>query len=111
VADGSGGHAFAETYEQHQRNVTRWRQVEKSRAATETGNVDRVVPEGDGQVPPGAGGVTPELRGASETAPLPGARQGRARGFDASEGTSRDPLKNKTFDLSNPKNVPTLRQP
>lgn len=26
VADGSGGHAFAETYAEHQRNVARWRQ-------------------------------------------------------------------------------------
>ena len=40
-----------------------------------------------------------------------GPKEWRVRGFDASEGTSRDPLKNKTFDLSNPKNVPTLRQP
>jgi len=28
VADGTGGHVFAETYEQHQRNVVRWRQIE-----------------------------------------------------------------------------------
>ena len=112
VADGSGGHAFAETYEQHQRNVTRWRQVEKARATTGADNVDRVEPEADGQGQPGAAGsVTQELRGTAEAAPLPGGRQGRARGFDASEGTNKDPLKNKTFDLSNPKNVPTLRQP
>ncbi len=29
VADGSGGHVFAETLDQHSRNVVRWRQVEK----------------------------------------------------------------------------------
>ena len=32
VADGSGGHAFAETYAAHQANVARWRQVERARA-------------------------------------------------------------------------------
>ncbi len=32
VADGSGGHAFASTYEQHQANVVRWRQIERDRA-------------------------------------------------------------------------------
>lgn len=32
VADGTGGHAFAETYKQHQANVRRWRQIEKARS-------------------------------------------------------------------------------
>jgi UPF0755 protein len=30
VADGSGGHVFAETFEQHSRNVVRWRAIAKS---------------------------------------------------------------------------------
>jgi UPF0755 protein len=116
VADGTGGHAFAETLEQHNRNVQRWRQVEKSRAETP---VDRVEPppapageiRGDaplvGEAPPStASAFTDDPNRAPQRQSRPGAR---GRPFDASEGTSRDPLRNRSFDLTTPKTVPALR--
>jgi UPF0755 protein len=42
VADGTGGHVFAETYQQHQRNVGRWRQIEAER--NNTAPTDAVAP-------------------------------------------------------------------
>ncbi|MCV0425694.1 MAG: endolytic transglycosylase MltG [Roseibium sp.] len=35
VADGTGGHIFAETYEQHQDNVRKWRRIERDRREAE----------------------------------------------------------------------------
>jgi UPF0755 protein len=34
VADGTGGHAFSVTLEEHNENVARWRQIEAERAAS-----------------------------------------------------------------------------
>lgn len=123
VADGSGGHAFAETLDQHQKNVVRWRQIERSRT---DGAVDRAEPPPTPGEPPAVAAPGPATRtpgpasnvpGATPTSPrtqsgtLPARVETAARpgGLDASEGTRFDPLLNHSYDLNSPQTVPTLK--
>ncbi len=53
VADGTGGHAFAETLDQHNRNVSRWRQIERDMRGRQDAApaTDRAAPDDGGAAP------------------------------------------------------------
>jgi UPF0755 protein len=96
VADGSGGHAFADSLDEHNRNVARWRQLEAS---------GRTAPPVD-QVDPGKEDTRGDAGSVSPTPTKTALGVGNAHGFDASEGTALDPLRNTTYDLNSAKTVP-----
>jgi UPF0755 protein len=52
VADGSGGHVFAESYEQHQRNVARLRSIESDQK--DQAPLDQISPPSSSAGPAGA---------------------------------------------------------
>jgi len=61
VADGSGGHAFAETYEAHLKNVAHWRDINAaatSNGAPATGGTTQAAPAA-APAPQSAGGQSP----------------------------------------------------
>jgi UPF0755 protein len=61
VADGSGGHAFAQSYEDHLRNVARWRDFNASKAAADAaaGEAGAAAGSGNGDAAPLALSPTP----------------------------------------------------
>ncbi len=59
VADGTGGHAFAESYEDHLRNVSRWREINSSKAADAAAD-EAGAASNDGDAAPMA--LTPKVR-------------------------------------------------
>jgi UPF0755 protein len=77
VADGNGGHAFAESYEAHLRNVARWREINK--------NVEEAVaPEGAGSSPDGAAPAAAATAEATPGGEVPaGAEAAAAQKADA----------------------------
>ncbi len=73
VADGTGGHVFSETLDQHARNVQRWRQIEhdqKAKAAAPAGvGADRAAPLAPAPAPPAVLPAQPGRDRRSEAAP------------------------------------------
>jgi UPF0755 protein len=94
VADGTGGHVFAETLDQHLHNVARWRQIEAERAAANAasagsapGTVPQLTtqPSPSGHVPSFAAPLTPGTGFPPTTVgapspPAPPAKAGQKRG-------------------------------
>lgn len=78
VADGTGGHVFARTFDEHLVNVARWREVERRKAGLPTAGATPPAPDAAaaGTPPPTASGeaiITMQPKGAMRPA-APGGR-------------------------------------
>jgi UPF0755 protein len=113
VADGTGGHAFAETLEQHNRNVARWRQIEASRPPG--GGLAQPLPQGTpGALQPPPAAAPGSNRTSLPPQLVPDAQAGNALGFSAPLRRSADapqplPLRESVGSIGAPSQPP--RQP
>jgi UPF0755 protein len=87
VADGSGGHAFAENLQQHQQNVGKLRQFEQQLRQTTTATPDRAMPFAES--------ATPAVPVPPPAAPAPASRSGSAKKDKQGAATPRPQTKSQ----------------